>query len=66
MNRYIKLKFTIYESKSLLELLKIICEELIPYYSKVCEIRVPSLYRQADVKATNCANIFKNKCLSLI
>jgi hypothetical protein len=36
---YIKLKFTNYESKSLLELLKILCEEKITYYSKVCAFK---------------------------
>ena len=60
MNRYIKLKFTNYESKSLLELLKILCEEIIPYYSKVCATKVPSMFRVADVKVKSDADKLKD------
>jgi hypothetical protein len=47
------LKFTNYESKSLVELLMIICEDLIPYYSRHSTDKMIMSYRKADVKVKN-------------
>ncbi len=50
MNKYIKSKFTNYESKSQLELLKIICEDIIPYYSNTSKMKTPYTCRMPDAK----------------
>ena len=50
MNKYIKSKFTNYDPKSLLELLKIICEDISPYYSNTCKMKTPSTCRMPDAK----------------
>ena len=49
-NKYIKLKFTNHESFSLLQLIKIICEDLIPYYSTNSSNKSIMRYRSADAK----------------
>ena len=57
---YIKLKFTNYEWTSLLQLLKIICEDLIPYYSTHCSDKSVMMYRVADLKVKGEANSLVN------
>jgi hypothetical protein len=54
------LKFTNYESKTLLELLMIICEDLIPYYSRHSSEKTVMTYRKADVKIKNDAKVLKD------
>ncbi len=56
------MKFTNYETKSLLELLIIICEDLIPYYSRNSSDKIIMSYRKADATVKNDAKVLKDSC----
>ena len=59
-NKYIKLKFTNYESMSLHQLLQIICEDLIPYFSKNSADKSLMRYRVADAKTKSEVRVLSN------